>query len=514
MKKSFRIIAVCVCMALIAGIVFATAGCTAFESADKLFERAAGRTLKEMDTYKLVEILRSVYDCGSAELKVVDGQDEASVKVYINESKQQSAVEIAGTVEGKKTEALIYKDNEKIVAKSDDIFGGSYGIKITGLEKQLKDSIFNPEKDTEYSFDRQTFDVLLEIAKIIDDNRALQDRIADLIKKYEQKLYAAIEENAEINKENTETDVLEESDVKAVMLSISINERGLKRVIKSLWKDIKKDDELKEIVDFFIDLSERNTSADEVIAEADKEIQDILEADGEGGKITLKLYLNKKCAAIMKAEITVRSEYSKATVILEFGTEFDKFEGFKITVKNNEEKRYVYFKVEEDSGKKIKVILDTNVEGMPEITFELDRKSGDGKITVVEENYSYYSYETYETTVIIGFNYKEDGGTHTFKLTSVEADGEKAEIPADFYLILKEKDKMPSTAGYKNIFEMSESEFGDFIDLVSEKTKSFIEDSGIGNLIGGIGGYDDYDDYDDPWGYEDDYWYDYGDWSA
>lgn len=474
-----KVISLIVCAVMLGALVFSTVSCTANESATVLFEKAAGRTIGKMESYDLVTTLLNLSKNGSIAVSAEYEDEEEDItaggtfQLFFNSDQQKVAAALDGTFGDESIDALLTFGTDEFTVKCDRILGKAYGISFKDFENKLQKSFLNPDSDSDYALDDDTYEAVIDMINSYKDDKKIEDEVNKLADKYVKLFYKEIENNSEMTKENAKVDVLEYEELQSIAVKIAIDNKGLANVLSSLWKQAKEDKELKSFLtkNIFENAAYSDSSyddVDELFDDLDDEIDEVVEdLEDNNVKIVVTLYLNSSSGAIMRVDASYKTEDEKAAVSVELGNKFETFEGFKITEKyDDDDEQYIYLKVTEDTKDELKVKLNQNIsDDFPEITVKYDRKDGDLTITADSD----------EEEVVIKLNYIMKSGVHTFTFISATVDDEDIEFPGKLTVTIKEKDTMPSVDKYTDVLTLDDDAIEELIEAIQENAEDFAD---------------------------------------
>lgn len=488
MKKITRRLLIAGCALLLCISMLGFVSCTATESAQVLFRKAISRTVEQYEKFDLVSFAKDLGKGGKVKLtaeniKVPTGEESAvkgkgTAEFSFDVAKRTASATASAELDGKKYEASGYLSATDVAVKFDQVLDKVYGISLKNAEKNLAKSVFYYDGDSEYALPEEQYNMIIDALKTIEDNKDVEKTGKKLVDKYVKKLFGYLEKNAEYAKENTETKVLEESSVPAVLVTVSIDEKGLSAVIQSLWKDAKADKELKNfIADYILPLSGGNyEDVGDLYEDIDEEVDEFAEgAENADFEITVKYYLNKSSGAVMKGEVTLKSNGNKQQYTAELGNKFKSFEGIKLSTRRApsggswSDTVYVWLKVVENTKEQLSLkLVGSDGAGVPEVSLRYDKAEDTVKVSMKDS----YGDEAFA----VKFGYVKKGSTITLKLTSLTQDGEKTDIPADFTLEISTKPSVSSIKKYTDILTLTEENIEDLKDNIEENLDKIEED--------------------------------------
>ncbi len=485
MKKAIRFLSFGVMAVILCVTILSCVSCTAVESPKVLFQKAVSRTVDKYEKIEAVEVVGEAVSGGSFEIKAEDLEiDEdtkasASALFYANTDKKTGAVVLSAKVGDESYDAAVYASPKSVVAQSAKILGETvYGLNISKAVENFKKSVFYYDSDSDMALPEETSEMISSMLQQLKEINAAEKDGQKLYEKYLKKLYKLIGDNAEFEKENTDTDVLGES-VPCTMLTVKVNEESISAVIKDFWSEARKDKTLKQYIsDRVLPYLDEYDDVEEVYDDINDSVEGVLdELEDADITITLKYYLNKSSGAIMKAALTVKQGSSKNTYGIELGRTFKTFEGFRFTMREgSSDTQSIWVKVTDDTKEEMKISVIASEEfDIPEISIKYTKDTGLVKITVPDE---------YSGNTVIKLTYTKSGSAHTFKLDSVETGDSEVNLPFNgkYSVILNTKAKAPSAPSkYTDILTMTEEDFDDFADNVQANVNDLLKELKVEN---------------------------------
>ncbi|MBE6559308.1 MAG: hypothetical protein E7661_09925 [Ruminococcaceae bacterium] len=400
-------------------------------------------------------------------------------KIYFSNmnsvKKAQVYIEDLGVkVEDTDISADIYFGKDYLYVSEDDILGGAYGIVFDDLEKQFKTAEWAEEIPEEYR------EIIENILGYIDDGK-LEKLFTDLGKHGEryvktfQKLFV---EYAEFEEE-TKTVNCGDGKVESRVITVTIDEKALKSMVKEFYKVLEDDDKLRdyvlnnaeEIIDLLGDFADE--LPDEVL-----EIEDLYDdyilndemwdeiADTIGKtdfEVTMKFVTPKMSAVLRQFAVTVEvegKEFVEAKLNLgKDGIAKTNYIGFELSTPAlfaTDSLEVAY-----EITKNTKDVYEANVTIDEEeiATLKFDRKKDSYKINILDE-------------IIVKGDFVEKGDRTTITVDYFEVDGDVYFDDEVVSVIIDTKDKIPSVLSKKEITSVFDMDMNDI-----EKIADNIEDT-------------------------------------
>ena len=468
-----------------------------------LVVRGAVNTIADIKKIEAFDVADDVINGGSVSVSAnLDkfAKDDLSVqaKLYTNAKDMKGAFEITFDEDGDKVlKGSIAGNPDKITMECDELFDGTYGVSFKNIAKNLPESLFDPDEETDYSLDDEVFDYLLGLKDTIKNDKNLERDITNMTAKYRKLAIEKFIKYADCSK--TSKTVTAGSDkIPCTAVTVSIDDETiilalqdlidyanddeeLEKLVYRIASNLAFDEETEDIVDDFYDyLEDIEDGLDEIegydieanviiyitksgrrIAQIDAEI----ESDGEEYEFSLILGRNVRTSKEMSLTLTDK----------EYGESYT----FTYTVEENSSRAYeAELKVEEsylrreyidygwDDGDDYEEYLDTRTTT---IKAEWDRSTGELKVRYKDK---------WEDYVIKG-SLLQKGDKYVIVLTNIREDGEAiARIKSLELTVTGDRhDRAPDPAGrFTEVTTMDARDFKHFAGDIREGLEDFVKE--------------------------------------
>ena len=170
--------------------------------------------------------------------------------------------------------------------------------------------------------------------------------------------------------------------------------------------------------------------------------------------------------------MTLKANGQKVVIGAELGKTFKTFEGLKVSIKRGDnDAEYFWVRVTQDDKEAFRCTLETNIDGIPEVSLKYTKEDGIVKVTVKETkrvwNSDTWEYDNKTSETVVKLNYTKKGGVYTLTLGSITVDGEKVELPysGKYSLIVNKSASAPKAPSkYTDVLTMNEESFEDFLE--------------------------------------------------
>lgn len=462
-------------------------------------EKAMAKTLEASAKEGVPGLLSTIASGGSVELSAdlskwelpVELDGSVNMKMYSNQAKQTAAMELNAKMGDAKIDLGVFAKGQELAFSSNALLGkGAYGVDMASAEKNLPKSVFDPDSDSAFALDEDTFEVLMNSLSSVNDAEKLQKETVSLLGKYAATINKAIEKNAEIEK-GSETVSVGDKEVKTNQISITLDGEALGEVAKAVWEQAKKDKDAKKLIAQYVGMiaaiEMEDESGEEIVDELWEELgdnfDDLVEmlADSKV-KVTCVFNIGKSSKTIVAFNFKVKAGSETITVKGTLGENIATSDAVKLSFSNGRRTTNITYTVKENTKKvySSKLAINDGYDNT-ELSFTWDKAEKTYKLVMGE--------------VTVKGELSQKSGTTTLTVSNITAYDEK--IKVNLTLTLKEKDSfdMPS---YTDILTMKEEKFESLGETVMENAQELVESSGLMDLVfGGMGGGDAYAyDYD------------------
>ena len=458
-------------------------------------ERALENALDDLLARDELAYFSSIFSGGSIDVEASGELDGAKLdgkgKIYLNDKAGELMIDglelnITANNETRTLTGSIYSSNSASYVYNDEILGGTYGIKRGKLEEKLEDSIFNPESESEYALDEDSYKALRSICRRIDSglSEELSGDVDKVAARYSRMIKKTIAKHA-IFKSKNEKIELHTGEMSTRVVYVIITPEATANILKDIFEYIENDDKLRELViEYYEEYAEilefgENTDEDFDIEDEYYEFIDGLEEsldltleslDEEDDESFIALciatpVMSSKAVKIWALEgEDIEYMFDEDEVTELFYVDFGK-DGLKKTTE-------IVGKIGEDGGE-IKYVVNTDEEGaikyelkigsVVSVFLDLDETNGDFELSFdlmtdefFDEHLIYYAKGDYTV----------DGDKATFEVNKLRVNnvsimGKGTEIIITF----DKSDKMPTPK--KN--------FSDVLDLSDDDVKEIVE---------------------------------------
>ncbi len=503
-----------ICVVLLLSMTLLTvASCKSAETPETKFATSVTKTSQQVQKWDEYKLMQKIMNGGSIRIQTTIPADEdvatdtdVDAIFYINEKDRQCALDATVKAGGQSYSGMLYLDPDRVVAESNDLLGGAYGLDLTTIATQLENSILAPGK-SDFSMDEETFATLKKLPELLKKASELESKEQATFDKLVELLMKSILANATVSVEKGTTTVFGK-EVKANIFSVSLDQNSVAAVLEGFWKSVKEDEGIRASIDSILALTkalpetiteEEDVGNDGTYTEGDDsdftvgdlELPDLGQFDSAENlfkaldpmiseaaaklralpavSAALKLSLNKS-GMIMRADLDVTVTEGTVSVALELGEKLTSFEGFSLNVSMKAQGlsmdlATVKAEISEDS--KSNYVLDmnarigagpTSVSASAELTYDKKDGATELKINVPDTE-----------QIVISLNYTNKKGTHTIKDLQIKKGTESLPIPA-FTLTIKESDPKPAyNRDDKDVQKMTAEELNAFGETVKAK---------------------------------------------
>ena len=139
-----------------------------------------------------------------------------------------------------------YSSNEEIYVKNEDYLLGAYGIRFNTFERDLSNSIFSPNSDSDYALDQERYNYLLELIRISKDKKELKKDFEKLSKRVLKDIWKIAKKEFTFTSD-AKMITLNEKEIKTKVTSIIIDANSLVSFVEKVYMYLEND---KHIIDF------------------------------------------------------------------------------------------------------------------------------------------------------------------------------------------------------------------------------------------------------------------------
>ena len=423
-----------------------------------------------------------------------------------------------------KLNADIYVSEDYMYLTNNKILGGTYGVVYDDIVSNLKKSIFAPDSGSEFSVDKETFDQLIKMLELYTDEK-LSEMPKDLEKVYERYmkvLVKSIEKHAKYESDKGEVKVGDDF-MYARTITVTIDQKVILNVVKDLHKELKDDDDLRDMLVEYSDHFEgllanfmvvpegetKDFDIEEYYDKALKAMDEAIENMEESlpkFKVYVKFVTPATSSKILKLGLSVRAEGQKAELLsIDFGKDgIKKSDCIKLEI-----------------GGAIEVKYEISENNSREYSSAIKMNNGEKWITLIKltidkkEDYFKLSSPLLLGDASIRGSFEQKGDKTTIGLNKIKI-GEQTIDGFNVKITLEEKDSAGKIVAKKNIKDITKIKEKD-IEKIASNLEEFLGEIGLSSSdlpaifegimgsigdLGGIGGeaYPDNSWDDDDWG--------------
>lgn len=420
--------------------------------------------------------------------------DNFSVKQYYG--KDSGMTEANLTVGGKTTDLRLWTSEKRLALSSSLLGTSAYSVDLTTLKDAYLDSIFS-DPESPYSM-VELFGEDGKYFESVKSAQALSEELTELLRKYEKLIQSILHEKAE-------TSLTSEKGGKVV--SLVIQNRSLKEIVRELYAEAKKDDELRSMLVKILERSRlaAETGSAEDITEILRKYDEFFASEEGLNKLLEQLdqlpfrfsvtaHTDKK-NLIRSAEISIGtsspSGSDMAAVILSADLTEENRAVFTLRMEGEDVPPMMesgFSIVLETSEQQADTETTTLCFSMSGVTMEImrldyNRSTGDYTLVLRLGKLSEIGGGSLGIDDLsIGGVCKTDKSSFSLTVTSFKAGETEGKL--DITLTILAKDKMPSLPSDSvEFFKMNEEELTNLI----EKIKVSVQQSGLLDLFGEAG---------------------------
>ena len=448
-----------------------------------LITSAAVNTAKDIRKIEAFQTIEKVSNGGSvavsANLDKYANDISIQGKVYTDVKNSRGAYEM--TIyddEDVMVQPRIYYGKDSFVATCPELFDGAYGINFKKLDKNLPDSIFDPDEDTDYSLPEGLYDYLIELSENSKGNKELERDLAKAATRYEKFMIQTVLKYADVEKSSDKIKVGGDN-ISCTVITINVDEDAIVLIMQDLIDYINNDKSLEDLLTRYYEAMPNMSliygyggyDAEDMVDAFYDEIDDLEDSLDyiEDMKIDLEgvFYITKsgKRIAQMEFDFDVNGEKTEIEVVL--GKNIAKTKEMSLSVKTNDDyEMSIEYEVEEDSAKayeaEIKVAYkDYWDDESYKMSISWDKKAGDFEF----KGKSDYSDFSLEGTL------NKKGDKYIFVLEKIKSDGRAIDGVDDLELTITVDTRDPAPKApsrYTDIILMEEDDFEDLFEEIED----------------------------------------------
>lgn len=288
---------------------------------DDVWERQELKTAYRMTQRGSLQI-----EANSPIMPVAEGEGGAlSGKLYFS----KDALMIEGLKVGGEEPVLsgdIYLSQDMLYLKEDKMLEGAFGVQLSELADELRNSIFAYDSGSALALDEDTFNELMDLIETIDEQNLAQEA-RSLLNQYTKKLWQLLCEHAEFVSEKAEVAFDEQKETVRVV-TVTLDGEGLAQIIEQFYEYMVADEAMPAFLDsyekqlaLFISAVDDSLSLAyaEMIAQMEEGIESICTVIREGfDTLTLKVVTPKHKSRLLRCSLSYGEE---TLVAVDFGKE-------------------------------------------------------------------------------------------------------------------------------------------------------------------------------------------------
>lgn len=383
----------------------------------------------------------SIEDDGLYELMGVEGDCEIGGKLYFSEDAFMLD-ELLISLDDKSLSGSLYFSEDLIYVTNEEILDGSWGIKRGELVENWEDSLFAPDSDSDVALDEDTFALVGEVLKALDEevDKELMKDMEKLAERYTKKAWKLICEHATFESD-TESVRLNGERKNARVITITVDGEATAAIMEEMCNYILDDDKLVKLVEKYGDRFA-------TILEDQFDIDDVVEAFEDALK-ELEDNMDEMIDSIedtMEDELVVTVVTSTmSSKLLKFSVSYDRTDYVTVEFGHDGVRDTECISVDIYEGAEIVYEITENTKD--DLEAELSVNDTTIAVLAIDKDKDEYELELVDLCIIEGvLESKSDVTRLTIDTVKV---GEEKYDDLGIVLTLDEKDKMPSPA--KNV---------------------------------------------------------------
>ena len=448
-----------------------------------LLGSAAVNTAKDVRKVQLFQTAERVANGGSVAISAnLDKYaDDISIqgKVYTDAKNARGAYEMTiYNDDDVMVQPRIYYGKDSLVATCPELFEGAYGINFKKLDKNLPDSIFDPDEDTDFSLPEGLYDYLMGLSENTKGNDALKRDLAKAATRYEKFMIQTIFKYADVEKSSDKIKVGGEN-ISCTVITINVDEDALVQIMQDLIDYINNDKSLEDLLTRYFEAMPNtsliygygNYDAEDMVDDFYDSIDDLEDSLDyiEDMKIDLEgvFYITKsgKRIAQMEFDFDVNGEKTEVEIVL--GKNIANTKEMSLSVKTNDDyEMSIEYEVEEDNAKAFEAEIKVSYkdywdDNTYKMSISWDKKSGDFEYKVKGE---------YDDFALEG-NLLKKGDKYIFVLEKIKNNGTSINDIDDLELTITVDTRDPAPKApsrYTDIVLMDEDDFEDLSDEIRD----------------------------------------------
>jgi len=469
-----------------------------------LIVRAFANTIDDAKRIEVYDVAEDVINGGSIAVsanleKFANDDVTVQAKLYTDAKNVKGAGELKLSEDDETVlQTSVFLNQDKAAMKCPEFFDGTYGINFKKLSKNLPGSIFDPDEETDYSFDDEQYEYFMNLQDTVKKDRNLQDDFEKLAAQYRLVFIEKLMKYSSVSKSGKTITVAGEK-IPCTVVTVSVDEEAAVLIAQAMIDYANNDEVLEKYLyrvasngALYDDPDEYVDEFYDYLDELGDDIEDLADEDLE---ISLDFFITRsgRRLARLDADLEYGKEDMEFSVVL--GKNVSKSKEISLTAKDKQsgESYCITYKVSEDSSKLYKAELEIEERNRSYRYYDYD-------------DYDYYDYDdkdseeyinTTKTTIKVEWDKKkgdlvvkyedkwddtvikgsllEKGDKYIFVLTNIREDGEAVpDIKSlELTITLDRHDPAPNVPGnFTEITKMSERDF----KHLSEDIEDGIED--------------------------------------
>lgn len=420
---------------------------------------------------------------------IVDAEGEeiledtfVSGKVYFSENKIMLS-DFDSKIYGTKIAGDVYVSDDVIYINEEHILKGAYGVQLSTLAEELKESIFAPKSNSDFEISEEVFDKIILAIENINNSKDIRKDAEKLLKKVTDDVIDIVFDNAEIESEKTSVRINgNKTEVRQIVIVIDGN--AMQNIIGDIYDYLCASEDIINFLNEYEDLiilalndlyddgeyDSLEEAYRDMLDEYEDSVDEICDSIDDGfDKISVKIATPRASATLLKLEVEVDKE---TLFVLECGGKgIKKTDSIKVSLYDELEISYNVIQSDKKSFK-AEVCVDDGHYSSYKILLNINKEKGNYTVKV-EDNYDGSSY-SYADQYNIRGSYSKEGNCISLSIdeikynyTSSDASTYEQVYKIGCHITVKTKDKMPEPIkDYKTICDIKESELEKWLEKI------------------------------------------------
>ena len=385
---------------------------------------------------------------------------------------------------GTKIAGSAYVSKDSLYIDENHILNDTYGVQLSTLIKELEDSIFAPNSNSDYEIDEETFDKIISALENVEKIEKIEKDAKKLLKNTLKDVLEIVLDNAEITSSNAFIRTNGTKN-KVRQITITIDSDAMQNILNDVYDYLCNSD---DIVDFMNDYEDtiilmiddlydpdEYDSLEEAYKDWLDEIEDDIEdmcdsIDEDFEDISIKIATSKASVKLVKLNVEMGKEN---ILVLDCGKD-----GIKktdcINIEFADELNISYtVTVSNRKSFKAKLIIEIENDGELELTLDINKAKGNYTLTSLEkDSFS----DDYSDKYTVKGSYAQKGDTVTFSIDTIDnkytsSSGTTSDwsYEIDCKITIDTKDRMPKPIkDYKGLSDITESDLEKWIEELED----------------------------------------------